>query len=268
MMTKSCSRFRGSILPSAAILTLAALATQAANAETIFTVNGVDVDSAVVDTYFESRLGGQGAQATPEQREVLMQELRDIYLLTTQADAKALEAEPRIAAQIEIQKRGILAQAVAGRFFDNLEITEEELLNEYNEQVKLAPPLQFKARHILVESQGEAVEIISQLDGGADFAELAREKSIGPTGPNGGDLDWFSPDTMVGPFSAAVQAMENGTYSKEPVQTQFGWHVILLEDSRESTPPTFEASRQNVEGAVRNNKFQAYIESLRNANAE
>ena len=62
--------------------------------------------------------------------------------------------------------------------------------------------------------------------------------------------------------------MENGTYSKEPVQTQFGWHVILLEDSRESTPPTFEASRQSIEGAVRNNKFQAYIESLRSANAE
>ena len=268
MMTKSRSRFRGSILPSAAILALAAFGTQAANAETIFTVNGVDVDSAVVDTYFESRLGGQGAQATPEQREVLMQELRDIYLLTTQADAKALESEPRIAAQIEIQKRGILAQAVAGRFFENLELTEEELLNEYNEQVKLAPPLQFKARHILVESQGEAVEIISQLDGGADFAELAREKSIGPTGPNGGDLDWFSPNTMVGPFSAAVQAMENGSYSKEPVQTQFGWHVILREDSRESTPPTFEASRQNIESAVRNNKFQAYIESLRTADAE
>lgn len=268
MMTNSRSRFRGIILPSAATLALAALGLQSANAETIFSVNGVDVDSSVVDTYFASRLGGQGAQATPEQREALMQELRDIYLLTTQDDAKALAAEPRIAAQIELQKRGILAQAVASRFFENVQITEEELLDEYNEQVKLAPPLQYKARHILVESQGEAVELIAQLDGGADFAELAREKSIGPTGPNGGDLDWFSPNTMVASFSAAVEALENGSYSKEPVQTQFGWHVILREDSRESTPPTFEASRQNIEAAVRNSKFQAYVESLRTPSAE
>lgn len=268
MKVMTRSRSWGTRITTTSLAVVVALGMQSSFAETIFTVNGVDVDSAVVDTYFASRLSGQNGQATPQQREALMQELRDIYLLTTQDDAKSLEADPQIAAQIEIQKRGVLAQAVAARFFENLQLTEEDLMSEYNEQVKLAPPLQFKAKHILVESQGEAMDIIKQLDDGADFAELAKEKSIGPTGPNGGDLDWFSPNTMVAPFSAAVQSLEDGQYSKEPVQTQFGWHVILREASRDATPPTFEASRQNIEAALRNKKFQEYIASLRNDTAE
>ena len=264
MNFENCSRSLGTRIIAVALL----VAAGTTSADTIFTVNGVPVDSAVVDTYFASRLGAQGGQATPEQREVLMQELRDIYLLTTQDNVDALAADPQVAAQIELQKRGILAQAVAADFFSKVEVSEEELLASYNEQVKLSPPLQYKARHILVQSQGEAIEVISQLDGGSDFAELAREKSIGPTGPNGGDLDWFSPNTMVQPFAAAVSALENGQYSKEPVQTQFGWHVILREDSREQTPPTFEASREQIEAAVRNQKFQDHIESLRSAAEE
>ncbi|MDX1488351.1 MAG: peptidylprolyl isomerase [Acidiferrobacterales bacterium] len=261
MNFEDCSRQLGTRL----LATMLLITAGTAGAETIFTVNGVPVDSAVVDAYFASRLGAQGGQATPEQREILMQELRDIYILTTQDNVEALAADPQVAAQIELQKRGILAQAVAADFFNKVDISEEELLASYNEQVRLSPPLQFKARHILLESQGEAIEVINQLDGGSDFADLAREKSIGPTGPNGGDLDWFSPNTMVQPFSEAVTALEDGQYSKEPVQTQFGWHVILREDSREQTPPTFEASREQIEAAVRNQKFQEHIQSLRNS---
>ena len=260
----NCSRSLGTRL----IATMLLIAAGTTNAETIFSVNGVPVDSAVVDTYFASRLGAQGGQATPEQREILMQELRDIYLLTTQDNIGELAADPQVAAQIELQRRGILAQAVAADFFGKVEVSEEELLASYNEQVELSPSLQYKARHILVESQGEAIEVIGQLNDGADFAELAREKSIGPTGPNGGDLDWFSPNTMVQPFAEAVAALEDGEYTEEPVQTQFGWHVILREDSREQTPPTFEASREQIEAAVRNQKFQQYIESLRTTAGE
>ena len=105
---------------------------------------------------------------------------------------------------------GAIAQAVAGDFLANVEISEEEILAEYAEQIKMAPQLQFKARHILVASQGEAVDLIKELDGGADFEELAREKSTGPSGPTGGDLGWFSPDQMVPPFSNAVAAMDDG----------------------------------------------------------
>ena len=133
----------------------------------------------------------------------------------------------------------------------------------YDEQVKLAPPLDFKARHILVETQGEATDVIAQLDGGANFEELAKEKSTGPSGPNGGDLGWFSPNQMVAPFSNAVQQLEDGQYSPVPVQTQFGWHVILREDSRDSVPPTFDSVRDELQRQVQNEKFQAHLNTLR-----
>jgi len=237
-------------------------------ADTIFTVNGTPVDSGVVDLYFNSRLGNQRGQATPEQREALMGELRDIYILATQPDAATLAKDPAVAAQMDLQKHSILAQAVASAFFKTIDVTEEEMLAAYDEQVKLAPPLQYKARHILVPTQGEAVELIKQLDDGANFEELAKEKSTGPSGPNGGDLGWFSPNQMVEPFSKAVEALENGAYTSAPVQTQFGWHVILREDSRKSEPPTFESAKENIRAAVQQQKFQDHLDELRAAAKE
>jgi peptidyl-prolyl cis-trans isomerase C len=126
-----------------------------------------------------------------------------------------------------------------------------------------APSQQFKARHILVDTQAAAADLITQLDDGADFAELAKEHSTGPTGPNGGDLGWFAPDQMVQPFSQAVAALEDGAHTAEPVQTQFGWHVILREDSRENQPPTLESVRDAIVQRVEQAKFAAYLETLR-----
>jgi peptidyl-prolyl cis-trans isomerase C len=157
----------------------------------------------------------------------------------------------------------MLAQAVAADFIANNQATEEEMRAMYDEQVQLAPPTEFKARHILVATQGEAVELIAKLDGGADFAELAMENSTGPSGPSGGDLGWFPPERMVAEFSQAVQALADGAYTKTPVQTQFGWHVILREDSRESTPPPFESVRDALKQNVEGQKLQDYLESLR-----
>jgi len=258
----------GTRLAMCGLLAAGLLTAQISSADTIFTVNGVDVDSAVVDLYFNSRLGNQGGQATPEQREILMSELRDIYILATQENAATLAQQDRVAAQLDLQRRSILAQAVATEILSGIEVTEEELQSEYAEQVRLAPPLQFKARHILVESQGEASDLITQLNNGADFQELAKEHSTGPSGPNGGDLGWFSPNQMVEPFSDAVQAMEDGQHSQQPVQTQFGWHVILREESRESEPPTFESARENLNVAIQQRKFQEKLEELRAAAAD
>lgn len=262
------SRVRGTRLASIGFVAAGALASSLVSAETIFTVNGVDVDSSVVDFYFESRLAQQGGQATPEQREALMTELRDIYILSTQESAKTIAADPRVAAQIELQRLGVIAQAVASEFFADTEITEEEILAEYNAQVELAPPLQYKARHILVESQGEAVAVIAELNEGADFEELAKEKSTGPSGPTGGDLGWFSPNQMVEPFSNAVQALDDGQYSAEPTQTQFGWHVILREESRDSEAPTLDSVRENIRQVIQQRKFTAHLEGLRAQAAE
>ncbi len=237
-------------------------------AETALTVNGVDIDSTVLDMYLESRIQKPANQATPEEREVVIQELTDIYLLTTQPNANAIEADPSVKAQIELQGRAVLAQAVAADFFASNPASDDEILAEYQIQMASAPASQFKARHILVETQAAASDLIVQLNDGADFAELATANSTGPTGPNGGDLGWFSPEQMVAPFSDAVAALDDGAYTLEPVQTQFGWHVILREESRDNQPPTLESVRDQLKQRVEQTKFQNYIENLRSDNGD
>lgn len=237
-------------------------------AETVKTVNDVDIDSSVVDVYIESRTQRPAATATADEREAMLGELTDIYLLTTQDRAKELANDPAVKAQAELQYRALLAQSAAADFISKNPATEEEIFAEYTAQLELQPTKQYRARHILLATQDEANEAVAALDEGAEFAELAKERSTGPSGPSGGDLGWFSPEQMVKPFSDAVIALEDGQYSKEPVQTQFGWHVILREESRDNEPPPLDSVRDSVKQRIEQQKLQRYIESLRAAEAE
>lgn len=254
---------------SGSIIAVALLAASiAAHAETEVTVNGVDVDRAVVDAYIETRTQQPASQATPEQRAQWIEELTDLYLLTTQARVDELVADPKVKAQLELQKRGFLAQVAAGDFLERNAATEEEILAEYAAQIESSPDEQYKARHILVETQSAAVDLIGELNEGADFEALAKEHSTGPSGPNGGDLGWFASNQMVKPFADAVAALENGKYTSSPVQTQFGWHVILREDSRDAEPPTLDAVRDVLKQRVEQRKLQLYLEQLRELNKQ
>ena len=232
-------------------------------AETVSTVNGTEISSDVFDLYLESRIQKPASAVTADERATILEEIKDIYLLTTQPRAKELSQEPRTKAQIELQTRGIMAQAVAGDFLARNAASDAEIKSAYDEQIALAPPLEFKARHILVETQSQAQELVKELEGGADFTELAKQKSTGPSGPNGGDLGWFGPSQMVAPFSKAVGSLEDGAFTKTPVQTQFGWHVILREDSREAKPPTLESVRDVVKQRIEQEKLQMYLQELR-----
>ena len=119
------------------------------------------------------------------------------------------------------------------------------------------------ARHILLASEEDAQAVIEELAGGADFAELAKERSTGPSGPNGGDLGYFRESQMVPEFAEAAFAMEVGTSSETPVQTQFGWHVILLEDTRDGTPPPFDDVKDRLKMLLANQKLQLHIEEIK-----
>ncbi|MGD2112724.1 MAG: peptidylprolyl isomerase, partial [Gammaproteobacteria bacterium] len=132
----------------------------------------------------------------------------------------------------------------------------------YDTQVGV-PGKEYKARHILVETEDEAKDIITRLDDGVDFSELAKEKSTGPSGPSGGELGWFGAGQMVKPFADAAAAMEKGTYSKTPVQTEFGWHVIMLDDMRDSTPPPFDDVKERLKVLLTNQNLQQHISELR-----
>lgn len=226
-------------------------------------VDSVQIDSDVFDLFLTNRIKKPAAQATPQQRTAVMEELINIFLISDLPRATELGAEPGINAQIELQRRIILFSAFATEFLANNQATEQEIFKMYEEQIAVPPPQEFKARHILVESQGEALGLIKELENGADFIELAKSRSMGPSGPNGGDLGWFEAQQMVKPFSDAVIAMEDGTFTPVPVQTQFGWHVILREATRDGTPPTLESVRDVIKQRVEQNKFQDFIQNLR-----
>ena len=144
-------------------------------------------------------------------------------------------------------------------------LTPETLQAAYDAQYgNAAPSEEFNASHILVETEDEATAIKAELDNGADFVATAREMSTGPSGPNGGALGWFGQGAMVAPFEAAVMSLAKGEIS-DPVQTQFGWHVIILNDTRTADLPTLEEVRGELENAIRNETLDARVAELRNA---
>ncbi len=232
--------------------------------ETIKTVNKTEIDSLVLEIYIESRVQQPSNQITAEQRLIFLNELSDIYLLSTQENAKKLNNNPQIQAQIELQNRMLLAQSVANEYYSSINLSEEEILIEYNNAIKNAPTKEYKAKHILLETQGEAISIIEKLEQGEKFEELAKSHSIGPSASDGGSLgNWFSPNQMVKPFSDAVASLNDGAYSKNPVQTEFGWHVILREESRNANPPTIDSVRNEIQQKIMQDKFQNYLNKIR-----
>ncbi len=145
----------------------------------------------------------------------------------------------------------------------SLDISEDELKAAYEERIKNMPKIEYKARHILVKTEDEGKAIIKELEGGKDFAELAKEKSTGPSGPSGGDLGWFKPQRMVKPFAEAVVKMEPGKISTAPVETQFGWHVIKLEEQRDVKLPEIDNMKPQLKRQLEQNKMMEYMEKLR-----
>jgi peptidyl-prolyl cis-trans isomerase C len=233
-------------------------------AETVKTINGTDIDSLVLDIYIQSRTQQPATGATPDQRLLYLDELTDIYLLSTQESAIQLSENPQIKAQIELQNRGLIAQAVASDFFVTVNVSEEQILSEYNQVIQATPSKEYMASHILLETQSEAISIIEKLNNGEVFSELATTNSIGPSANAGGSLGtWFSPNQMVKPFSDAVATLDDGSYTADPIQTEFGWHVILRENSRDSIPPTLDSVSNEIRQKIIQDEFQAYLETLK-----
>jgi peptidyl-prolyl cis-trans isomerase C len=171
---------------------------------------------------------------------------------------------PAIALQIENERRALLAGAAMTGFIQDA-ITEETIESAYQERfADAATNREFNASHILVDTEEEANSLIEELRGGADFAELAAEKSTGPSGPNGGLLGWFGLGAMVPSFEAAVIGMQAGDVS-EPVQTQFGWHVITLNEVRNEAIPTLDEVRADLAEELQQNVVAGILEDLTNA---
>lgn len=163
---------------------------------------------------------------------------------------------------IENETRAIAASEVIDTMFSG-GLSEEEIQAAYQRNyVDTDPEVEYRAAHILVETEDEARDLVKQLSEGADFAALARKFSTGPSGPNGGDLGWFAKGVMVDEFFDAVAALQPGEVS-QPVQTQFGWHVIKLHETRSQDQPSLEDVREALESELREERFEAHMEELR-----
>ncbi|MFK7868150.1 MAG: peptidylprolyl isomerase [Roseobacter sp.] len=167
---------------------------------------------------------------------------------------------PRVVYSLENEQRSLVAGEVVNTMM-NVDLDEARIQEIYDEAYgSIEAEDEFNAAHILVETEEEAIAIKQALDEGANFSQTARESSIGPSGPGGGELGWFSSGMMVPPFEAAAIALEAGEVS-DPVQTQFGWHVILLNEVRKSNVPTLEDARAEIENDIRREIGNAAIEA-------
>jgi peptidyl-prolyl cis-trans isomerase C len=232
----------------------------------VATVNGEPVTQADL-TLAMSDLDPQFARLPPEQRRAAaLSALIEIKLLAAQADEQGLDDDPEFQRRMEfLRERALHSALVEQQIAES--VTEEAVRARYDQEVANTPPRnEVRARHILVETEEEAREIIEQLDAGANFEELANEKTTDPSGKTtGGDLGYFGPGQMVPAFETAAFALEPGSYTQEPVQSQFGWHVIKVEDKRAQQPPAFEQVRDQVRSLLLR---EAYIELAQNLRTE
>jgi peptidyl-prolyl cis-trans isomerase C len=243
----------------------AALAQSAEQAETdpnrvVAKVNGTEITVGDLRLVMAT-MGQQARQLPPEQQLTqIVSALTDIELVSSEAAEEGLDDDEGFKRQMallrkqELAERKLAAVGVAA-------VSDETVQNFYNDLDENREE-EVRARHILVKTEEEAQAIKSEVDGGADFAELAKEKSTGPSGQNGGDLGYFTKERMVAPFAEAAFSMESGAVS-DPVETEFGWHVIKVEDKRMQSLPPLEEIRDRVEQAVAQEARQAYLARLR-----
>jgi len=228
----------------------------------VATVNGEAISSSQFDFFVKNIAGKAATDLTPEQRSQALDMLVRGEVVAQQAVKDGLDKQGDTPASLDLARLQILEQASMANYLKDRKPTDAELKAEYDAQVAAMPKTQYKAHHILVKSKDEADKIIAQLKKGAKFETLAESTSIDSSKSKGGDLGWFSPAAMVKPFADAILALKKGETTPAPVQTEFGWHVIRLDDTRDTAPPAFDTVKDRLVQIVEAKKFKSYGDGL------
>jgi peptidyl-prolyl cis-trans isomerase C len=232
-------------------------AAEAPAVATYATVNGVRIPQSLADAFLKEQLA-QGIPNSPELQKMVREELVRREVVAQAARAKGLDKSPDIAAQIELSKQALLIRAYVKNFIDSNPTSDEAIRAEYDRARPLMSEKEFKSRHVLVETEDEAKAIIAKLDAGEKIEKLAAQSKDPGSKDNGGDLGWSAATSYVKPFADALNSLEKGQYTKKPVKTEFGFHVIMLEDTRAAEPPPFE----HVKGQIAQHMQQQKVEKL------
>jgi len=228
----------------------------------VATVNGTPISRDMFEYFVKTTTNKPSAELTPDERDQALDSLIRGELVAQQAEKEGLQNTADVQSALQFSHLEILEQAGAEHYLADKKPTDAELQSEYDAQVAAIPKTQYHARHILVTSQEEAQKIIAQLKHGAKFEDLARKDSIDSSKDQGGDLGWFNPSSMVKPFADAVVSLKKGEITPAPVQTQYGWHVIQLLDTRETQVPPLDQVKDRVTQLVETKKFHAYEDQL------
>lgn len=260
-------------LVAAACLLALVSATPAAHAQGTTQPMGEDVVVARIDgqEVHLSDLMAAYSQLPPQAQQMgleavypfLLDRVIDERLLAVAAGKAIAPDDPDVKRQMDQLRERVTMQVYFNRTLKE-RVTEERIREGYDQYLKENPPAEeLHARHILLETEEKAREVLSEIQGGKDFAEAAKEHSTGPSGPNGGDLGYFGADAMVKPFSDAAFAMQVGEVSTEPVQTEFGWHLIKVEDRRETPQPAFEEMHDQISQQLAQSVASEILDGLR-----
>jgi peptidyl-prolyl cis-trans isomerase C len=244
---------------------LAAFAAAPAFAQNIAVVNGTPIPKARADALIE-QLVHQGQQDTPQLQMAVREELVNREILMQEAARRGIPNHPDVKAQIAVAQQTVVLRALIEDFVKKNAPTDAEVKARYDELTKGADTggKEYHLHHILVEDEQQAKDLIAKIKAGASFEDLAKQYSKDPgSGKNGGDLDWSDPKAYVPEFANAATKLQKGQMTDTPVHTQFGWHIIRLDDTRAIAPPPFEQVKAQIAQQIQQEKLQAFEEGLR-----
>src|ERR1700760_2339526 len=225
---------------------LAACAAAPAFAQNIAVVNGTPIPKSRADALVQ-QLVAQGQQDSPHLEQEVREELINREILMQEAIRRGLPTRPDVKAQVAVAQQTVVLRALIEDFVKNNQPSDAEVKARYDALVKDAGGKEYHLHHILVDNEAQAKDLIAKIKAGASFEDLAKQYSKDPgSGKNGGDLDWSSPSAYVPEFGAAAEKLKKGEVTPEPVKTQFGWHIIRLDDSRDVAPPPFEQVKAQI----------------------
>ncbi|NMM39154.1 MAG: peptidylprolyl isomerase [Glaciimonas sp.] len=241
------------------LFTAAALPVMAQN---LAIVNGKKIPSSRVDM-MAKQLASQGQQDSPQLRAMIKEELINREILMQEADKRGLGMSADVKNQVEIARQSIVIRALVADVVKKNPVSDADIKAEYDKFKVQAGDKEYHARHILVEKEDDAKAIIAKLKAGAKFEDLAKQSKDPGSAANGGDLDWAAPAAYVKPFSDAMIALQKGQFTEVPVKSQFGYHVIKLEDVRAAKVPTLEEVKPQIMEKLQQQKLQEFQQGLR-----
>ncbi len=254
---QSISKFTAALI-AGALLSTSALAA----GSTLAKVNGVAIPQSMGDALLAAQKA-QGAPDSAELKNAVREELIRRELLVQEAKKAGLDKKPDLAAQAEAARQDVLIRAYVQQFVKKTPVSDEQLKKQYETIKAQLGATEYKARHILVKEEADAKAIIANLKKGAKFEELAKQSIDPGSKDNGGDLGWASAGNFVKPFSDAMVALSKGKYTEAPVKTDFGYHVIQLDDSRPLTVPAFEEIKPRLLQQAQGQAINKMVEALR-----